>query len=76
MHRRLTRGLLSIGVGVVVLNGFFLLALYGPLAQSVGPGPMAAGTPGPFPILLVPILAFAGSLFGLWRMWAASRGPR
>lgn len=37
---------------------------------------MFAQAPGQLPIILVPVLGFLGSLFGLWRMWVAMRGPR
>jgi hypothetical protein len=72
MDRPVTRALLWIGITVVVVNGFFLVTYYGPGRD----GPMFAEPPGAFPIILVPILGFLGSLFGLWRMWVAMRGPR
>jgi hypothetical protein len=71
MNRRGARGLLVIGVVVVVLNAYLLAALYGPLASR--DGPMYEPPPGVFPVILVPILAFAASLFGLWRMWRVWR---
>jgi len=74
MDRPVARGLLLIGIAVVVLNGFFLFALYGPDAHK--DGPMFAAPPDAFPVVLVPILAFAASLFGLWRMWQVSRRSR
>lgn len=70
MDRPVTRGLLLIGTAVVIANAFFLVGLYGPGER------IWTGSPGPLPILLVPIVGFLGSLFGLWRMWLATRGPR
>jgi hypothetical protein len=74
MDRPVARGLLLIGVAVVVLNALFLLALYGPDAHR--DGPMFDTPPDAFPLLLVPILGFAASLFGLWWMWRVWRGSR
>jgi hypothetical protein len=68
MDRAVARGLLLIGSGVVAVNAFALIALYGPDAR------LYVAPPGPFPILLVPVLAFAASVFGLWRMWQVWRG--
>jgi hypothetical protein len=72
MDRPMARGLLLIGIGVVVINGFFLFALYGPDAHR--DGPMFVAPPDAFPVILVPILAFAASVLGLWRMWRVLRG--
>jgi hypothetical protein len=72
MNRRLTRGLWLIGVAAVLVNGWFLLTYYGPFRS----GPEFAMRPEMFLILLVPVLGFVLSLFGLWRMWVAMRGPR
>jgi len=63
-----------IGTAVVVINGFFLFALYGPGAHR--DGPLFVEPPDVFPLVLVPILAFAASVFGLWRMWRVWRGSR
>ena len=48
MDRPLTRGLWLIGVAVVVLNGYFLVTLYGPGAR------IFVTPPGPFPMLTGP----------------------
>jgi hypothetical protein len=74
MDRLGARGLLLIGIAVVVLNGYFLIVLYGPFAHRNGP--LFVEPPGVFPMILVPILAFAASVFGLWRMWRVWRGSR
>ena len=74
MDRPVATVLLLIGIAVVVLNAFLLVAFYGPGGD--GPGPMFVSPPDAFAIGVVPILAFAGSLFGLWRMWVARRGSR
>lgn len=71
MDRRVARGLLHIGIAVVVLNAFLLVALYGPYPHR--DGPLFVEPPDVFPLVLVPILAFAASLFGLWRMWRVWR---
>jgi hypothetical protein len=72
MDRPVARGLLLTGIAVVVLNAVALVALYGPNAHREG-GPFV-GPPDPLQLALVPILAFAASLFGLWRMWRVWRG--
>ena len=72
--RPVARALLLIGAGVVILNAFFLVMLYGPRAHR--DGPPFAEPPAVFPLILVPILAFAASVFGLWRMWRVWRGSR
>ena len=72
MDRPVARGLLLIGIAVVVLNACFLVVLYGPLAHR--DGPMFVAPPDPFQMALAPILAFAASVFGLWRMWRVWRG--
>jgi hypothetical protein len=72
MDRPVARGLLLIGIAIVVLNAFLLVALYGPMAHR--DGPMFVEPPDAFPLVLVPILGFAASLFGLWRMWRVWRG--
>lgn len=59
--------LLLLGTAIVAVNAFALVALYGPDAR------LWVGPPGPFPIILVPILAFAASVFGLWIMWRVWR---
>lgn len=74
MDRPVARGLLLIGIAVVVLNAFALVALYGPMAHKEG-GPFVE-PPDVFPLVLVPILSFAASVFGLWRMWRVWRGSR
>jgi hypothetical protein len=76
MNRRLARGLLRIGIAIVVVNGYLLFALYGPGAHQEGPSPMFATPPDAFPINFVPILAFAASVLGLWHMWRVWRGSR
>jgi hypothetical protein len=65
-----------IGTAVVVLNAVFLIVLYGPLANRDVIGPMYVGALARLPIALVPVVAFVASLFGLWRMWAASPAAR
>ena len=70
MDRSLTRALLLIGTAAVVVNAFFLVEMYGPGE------PIWLAPPGPLPILLVPFFGFLGSLFGLWRMWRVTHGPR
>jgi hypothetical protein len=74
MDRPLTGVLLLIGTVVVVLNGYLVLVLYGP--GSYRGGPPSVSAPDAFPLVVVPILAFAGSVFGLWRMWVAMRQGR
>ena len=59
--------LLLLGLGVVAVNAFALVALYGPDAR------LWVGPPGPLPILLVPVGAFAASVVGLWAMWRVWR---
>ena len=74
MDRTVARGLLMIGTAVVVMNGFFLVVLYGPFAHR--DGPLFVEPPAVFPLILLPILAFAASVFGLWLMWRVWRGSR
>lgn len=62
------------GVAVVAANALLLVALYGPDAGRGGP--MFVAPPDAFPIMLIPILAFSASLFGLWCMWRVWRGSR
>ena len=72
MNRRLTRALWLIGVAAVIVNAWFLLMYYGLYRY----GPAFSAGPDTFLIQLVPVLGFGISLFGLWRMWVATRGPR
>jgi hypothetical protein len=72
MDRRVALGLLLIGSAVVALNGWLVFALYGP--DAAGRGPMFAASTDGFPVILVPIVGFGASLFGLWRMWRLRRG--
>ena len=68
-----TNALLAIGTGVVVLNALLLVATYGPGVLSHGQ--MFDVAPDVSSVL-VRILAFAGSLFGLRHMWVTASGSR
>ena len=72
MDRSVARGLLQIGTAVVVVNAVLLVVLYGPLAPRYGP--IFDTPPDRLQIVLLPILAFTASVFGLWRMWRVWRG--
>lgn len=69
-HRTAARGLLLIGIALVVLNAFLVIVLYGP--DGLRAGPFSESEGGAF----VPFLGFGASLVGLWRMWRVSRALR